>query len=280
VTVAPLHAIARHAPLSLALLAGVLAACSDSGAAGTTSRRGAAGAGREMEAAGDVVIEPPKERYTVAPAAAAGSVTGTIGLASPLAPAAPTPVGADSLVCGPTIPDSSVHQAAGGLGGVVVWLDGVRAGKPLPLEKRIELESNECRLTPRVQAAVTGGAVNVIGHDPFRQHLRFMVAGEDAPRVTVLLGKDEQVIPTELPLKAPGLVVVRDADHSWPRAWVAVFDHPYFAVTRPDGSYTIDGVPPGTYTLSTWHERTGRAERKVTVGASGAVKVDVRVAGK
>lgn len=233
-----------------------------------------------MEAAGDVVIAAPGARYTVAPVASAGTVSGTIGLRAPLMPAAPVPAGSDSLVCGPAIPDSSVQASATGLGSAVVWLTGVRSGKPLPAEKRIELESVDCRLTPRVQAGVTGGAVNVIGHDPFRQHLRFMVGGEKAPRVTVLLGKDEQVIPSELPLKESGLVVVRDADHSWPRAWIAVFDHPYFAVTKADGSYLIDQVPPGTYTLSAWHERTGRTEQKVTVGASGVVKADLKLDGK
>ena len=60
----------------------------------------------------------------------------------------------------------------------MVWLDDVRRGKPLPLERRLELEVDHCRLAPRVQGAVVGSAVNVIGHDAFRQHLRFLAGGE------------------------------------------------------------------------------------------------------
>jgi hypothetical protein len=150
----------------------------------------------------------------------------------------------------------------------------------VPLEKRVEIESDHCVLVPRVQIALTGGAINVLAHDDdFRQHLRFLAGGEAAPRASILLGSHEQVIPTELPVKSPGLVIVRDADHSWVRGYIAVFDQPYATVTKADGSFTIDQVPPGTYTLVAWHERTGRTEQKVTVAAGAAAKVAVSLTG-
>lgn len=281
-TAAPLRATAPRFARTLALsllLTGI--ACGGEGNSFTLGKKSRTSAGTvEAELAGPVVIARPKESYKAAPVSAAGSVSGTVTLASPLEPAEPIATGRDSAVCGKAIPDSSVQQKGAGLANVVVWLEGIRAGKPLPLEKRLELESDHCMLTPRVQAAVTGSAVNVIGHDDFRQHLRFLSARDSAARASVLLGKDEQVIPTELPAKTPGLVIIRDADHPWPRAFLAVFDHPYYAVTQSDGSFRIDGVPPGTYTLVAWHERTGRTEQKVTVGANGAVKVDLALKGK
>ena len=225
------------------------------------------------ESAGDVVIRPLAAAYAISKTPAAASVAGSISLKAALQPLEPTPTGRDSAACGVSIPDESLQQLTGGLGGVVVWLEGIHSGKAPSAERRLELESLKCKLSPRVQAAMVGSAFNIIGHDELRQHLRFVAPGDSSPRATILLGGGEQVIPTELPFKAPGMVAVRDKDHPWTRAYIAVFDHPYFAVTAPNGAFTIAGVPAGTYTLHAWHERTGATTQQVVVGASGVVNV-------
>ena len=264
----------RTATLAIVLATALLssAGCqgTDAPAATTRGQRASDTTRHEPEAPTEVVIARPSAPYRAEPSAAGAAIAGTVTSTGTFASNPPVATGADSAVCGPSIPDESVVRQGSGLGGAVVWLDDVRQGRPLPLERRLELESDKCRLTPRVQAGVVGSAVNVLGHDPFRQHLRFLAGGESEARAAVLLGRDEQVIPTEKPFTAPGLVVVRDKDHPWPTAYIAVFDHPYFAVTAPNGSFRIDGVPPGRYRLKVWHERTKLAEQPVDVGAGGA----------
>jgi hypothetical protein len=228
----------------------------------------------------EVVIAVPSTRYVAEAVTTAGSVTGTIGASSALQPGAPVSTGPDAPTCGASIPEESVSRQGGGIGGAVVWLDDIRHGKSLPLERRLELEIDHCRLVPRVQAAVMGSAVNVLAHELFREHLHFLAGGEDRPRASVLLGQDEQVIPTNLPFAKPGLVIVKDADHPWPTAYIAVFDHPYFAVSAPNGTFTIDGVPAGHYTLKVWHERAKLVEQSVDVPAGGAARVDVELRAK
>jgi hypothetical protein len=39
-------------------------------------------------------------------------------------------------------------------------------------------------------------------------------------------------------------------------------------VTGKDGSFDLNGLPPGTYTLKAWHEKLGTATQLVTVGAN------------
>ena len=228
-----------------------------------------------------MVIDLPDAAYKVVNVPSPATVSGTVRLKTPLQPLPPVSTGRDSALCGPSIADSSViAKDSTGLGNAVVWIEGLRSGKALPTERRLELESLNCRLDPRVQGAVTGSGLNVLGHDEFRQHLRFIASGDTAARTVVLLGRDEQVIPTNLPFASPGLVIVHDSDHEWPRAYIAVFDHPYFAVTGPDGRFSIEGIPPGKYTLATWHERTGKHEQPIEVTAGGDVKVNVELAGK
>ena len=62
--------------------------------------------------------------------------------------------------------------------------------------------------------------------------------------------------------------------HSWMGAYIGVFNHPYYAVTGDDGSFTIKGLPAGEYTLEVWHEKYGVQTMKVTVDASGKKNVD------
>ena len=65
--------------------------------------------------------------------------------------------------------------------------------------------------------------------------------------------------------RAEVLIPFKDNQHPWERAYVAVMDHPFFAVSDESGRFEIRGLPPGTYTLVVWHERLGEQELEITV---------------
>ena len=54
--------------------------------------------------------------------------------------------------------------------------------------------------------------------------------------------------------------------HPWMRAFVFVFDHPYYAITPKSGVFTLSNLPPGTYTIEAWHESLGTLDQVVTIG--------------
>jgi hypothetical protein len=72
----------------------------------------------------------------------------------------------------------------------------------------------------------------------------------------------------------PEFVRVKCDVHPWMTAYIAVFDHPFFAVTGEDGRFQIDHLPAGTYTLIARHERYESLERQITV--TGDQPVDVQ----
>jgi hypothetical protein len=50
--------------------------------------------------------------------------------------------------------------------------------------------------------------------------------------------------------------------------------NPYAVVVGEDGTYTIDNIPAGEYTVKAWHPRFGLKEAKVTVAAGAAAEAD------
>ncbi|HEX6536068.1 MAG TPA: DUF2012 domain-containing protein [Gemmatimonadaceae bacterium] len=217
--------------------------------------------------------EPARPPYRVVDVRNGGAIVGRVLATGPTPDDTTVAASADSGVCGATRVVPLVERRGDRLENVVVWLDDARAGKPLPAERRYEIEHDACAIEPRVQAAVAGGMLNVRSSDRAVHRARFIRSG-----ATIDLVQETdagQVVPTEKVLARPGLVEVRCDRHPSTRAWIRVFDHPYYAVTNRDGTFTLDSVPPGTYTLEAWQPRLGVRTMKVTVGKGTDVKVDV-----
>ena len=64
--------------------------------------------------------------------------------------------------------------------------------------------------------------------------------------------------------------------HSDMVGYIVIVPTPYFALTSSDGTFTIKGVPPGTYTLKTWSAEGKPATETVTVTA-GDTNVELAV---
>jgi heme A synthase/plastocyanin len=82
--------------------------------------------------------------------------------------------------------------------------------------------------------------------------------------------------------RAEVLVPVKCNQHPWMKSYIGVLKHPFFAVSAEDGTFTIKGVPPGTYTVAAWKEGGATGTEKtmsVTVAANGAGKADFSFGG-
>jgi hypothetical protein len=69
--------------------------------------------------------------------------------------------------------------------------------------------------------------------------------------------------------KNPEVIPVQCNIHPWMHGFFVVVKGPV-AVSGEDGSFTIENVPPGSYTVKAWHEPDETQTQKVTVTAGSA----------
>jgi hypothetical protein len=260
----------RPATIALLLATMLVAACGeDAGGRGTDASDGSVATRRGSR--------PKPAPYREVTLDSVGRVGGAVEIDGPVPRDSTIHLAGDAAqVCGATQPLRTLQARGQRVAGVVVWLEGVRAGKSLPLERRYTLEHSGCLLAPRSQAAVTGGTLNVVNEDQFPHMTVVRRQGDDAPLDTLYMAFDGQVVPLDRALREPGVLEISCSADPAARAWVHVFDHPYFATTGADGTFAIDSVPPGSYTLVAWHERLGELRHPVTVSAGQAASVTIK----
>lgn len=202
--------------------------------------------------------------------ARAGDVVGTVRFTGTPAPPATFETNKDRGVCGAQVEDESLLVSGGRVANVVV----VVKGAPAPPPVTVTLDQQRCRYRPHVLVAPVGSTLSIQNGDD----LLHSVHGWEGrmTRFDVVTPSRGDRIPTRL--AKPGLIQVRCDVHSWMAAYVVVADAPAL-VTGPDGSFAFRGVPPGTYTLTAWHERLGERKAQITVPAQGSVSVDLAYGG-
>jgi hypothetical protein len=179
-------------------------------------------------------------------------------------------------LCGERVPEGAIVAPTGGLQNVVVWLTDAREGKALPDSRRFEVTNSRCRYVPRVQGVIVGGTLNVKSADPVVHETVFRVSGSAQPLEEVTQNGEGQVVPLDSVLAHPVRLELTCRTHPWSSGSIHVFDHPYFAVSAATGRFVLDSIPPGTYTMRTWHERLGNTTREVRIEDGRIARVEVK----
>lgn len=139
-----------------------------------------------------------------------------------------------------------------------------------PPSSPVVLERKQCRFKPRVLGIQTGQALKVINRDDTHHNLHpvpklnreWNLTQSPFTQVDQTFDRPELVIP------------VKCNQHPWEKAYISVFNHPFFAVTDEHGKYTIDNVPPGSYKVTVWHEKLGEKTTEVLVRSGGSQAMD------
>jgi plastocyanin len=167
---------------------------------------------------------------------------------------------------GTTGSDETVLVGEGGvLQNVFVYVkDGLGDLKfPVP-STPVVLDQKGCRYTPHVVGVQVGQGFEVLNSDPTLHNVHALpAANREFNTGQPLAGMRHSHRFSTREVMVPFKCDV----HPWMRAYIGVLDHPFFGVTSADGTFTLTGLPPGTYTVEAWHEKLGTQTQTVTIGA-------------
>jgi hypothetical protein len=181
---------------------------------------------------------------------------------------------------------------------VVVYIEDVEKGKPFKFDgtdvkaegcqfrvqggpstftgvvvKKAEIRVENMDADPTDPKAATG-----VLHNPHA----YEVAGASSSTIFNLpLPEKGQVVKKPVILRKKESIFKVECDqHNYMQVYFQPVTNPYYAIVGEDGSFSIDGIPPGTYEVYAWHPTLGKQEVNVTIPAKGQAKADFAFAAK
>ena len=150
-----------------------------------------------------------------------------------------------------------------------VWVRIVKGAPEQPgsPDRTVSVKQTGCMYEPHLVAMQAGTRLTIENADPVLHNVHAYASGSTlfnrampGPGV-ISLDKGAALATSKL----DGIVRFKCDVHGWMSGFVGVSHNPYFAVSNDDGSFRIENVPPGKYSLAAWHEKFGEKVVEVSV---------------
>ena len=158
-----------------------------------------------------------------------------------------------------------------------VWVHVTKGAKEAakPPSTPVEVDQKDCMYDPRLSTAVVGQKIVAKNGDPILHNVHTYLGS------ATLFNKgmpNDKVPPIEYVAKEEGVIKWKCDVHPWMRGYTGVSKSGLQALSK-DGTYKIENVPPGKYTVESWHEKYGTKTQEVTVEAGKPAKADFKYDG-
>jgi len=224
--------------------------------------------------AADTGGEAQETAAAVDPAVAA-TVTGTVTFSGTAPEGTPIDM-SEEPVCAEKHDEQPMNQAVrvsdGNLANVFVFVSEGLGDMTFPASSdAVLLDQNGCMYHPHVLGIQTGQTLTIRNSDAVLHNINTRSTDNRPFNISQPQAGMES---TRSFNTAEVMIPVGCDVHGWMNAFIGVTAHPYHAVTGDDGSFTIEGLPPGEYVIEAWHETLGAQTMSVTVGEAETGTVD------
>jgi len=163
----------------------------------------------------------------------------------------------------PLVNQEVIVNPNGTLANVFVYiLDGLKKHYYEIPDTPVVLDQVNCQFNPHVLGIMAGQPLVIRNDDPLLHNIHVLPVNNTEFNI----GQPDLGMQSTRKFRNPEVMIPVKCDvHPWMNAYIGVLSHPFYSVTDNAGVFTISGLPPGTYTVATWHEKYGPQSQTVTV---------------
>ncbi|MCH8043532.1 MAG: carboxypeptidase regulatory-like domain-containing protein [Planctomycetes bacterium] len=250
-----------------------------------------------------------EKAYKVARVSDAGTITGKVTYEGEAQPAKVFKVEKNLEACGKGDRVLEVTRVNDGmLADVVLVLKGVKSGKqfqnlvlsgPSPGKRSDKGKGTDgfqgtdiivegCTYGPLTGVIADGAELRFVNKDPVKYgpiiYYQVNFRGRGRYKNQALPPHGKLNVPIKFKSRSrskyPNIIKLECDQYPHMQNWFYRVDNPYYAFSGRDGTFTIDGVPPGRYKLIAWHPMLGEQDQEVTVAANGTADVTFKFSSK
>jgi hypothetical protein len=166
--------------------------------------------------------------------------------------------------------DKLVIGEGNGVANVFIFLPKAPAGVPVPPppDEPVKFDQKGCRFFPHALVIRTGQTLKILNDDALSHNTHTYATRSDTNFNQLLPPHNSTGVDFKYQMSESKPSEVKCDIHSWMRAYHLPLDHPWAAVTGPNGEFEIKNVPAGTQKFQVWHEAAGGGgylDRNLTV---------------